>query len=142
MVESKGRSESELAWDRVKGCRLAMYNDGTFCSPSSTMPPKLVPKPKKSSNPRGPKSTIHHVRKLAKKKEPLPVPERIKRHFTSLCAQIDGGHISNALKTCDKSLFISLIFVGIYYEFSLPGAFQFCVWTRRTRMLCKRNFHS
>ncbi|PPQ97723.1 hypothetical protein CVT26_001913 [Gymnopilus dilepis] len=37
-------------------------------------------------------------------KQPLPVPERLKRLFTSLCAQIDGGHFSNAVKTCDKIL--------------------------------------
>ncbi|KAF5372845.1 hypothetical protein D9758_001579 [Tetrapyrgos nigripes] len=37
-------------------------------------------------------------------KRPLPVPERIKRHFSSLCAQIDGGHFANAIKTCDKIL--------------------------------------
>jgi len=28
----------------------------------------------------------------------------LKRLFTSLCAQIDGGHFSNAVKTCDKIL--------------------------------------
>lgn len=36
-------------------------------------------------------------------KQPLPVAERLKRLFTSLCAQIDGGHFTNAIKTCDKS---------------------------------------
>ncbi|KAK7449833.1 hypothetical protein VKT23_013309 [Stygiomarasmius scandens] len=38
------------------------------------------------------------------KKAQLPVEERIKRHFNSLCAQIDGGHFANAIKTCDKIL--------------------------------------
>jgi signal recognition particle subunit SRP72 len=38
-------------------------------------------------------------------KPPLGAPERLKRLFTSLCAQIDGGHSSNAIKTCDKSMF-------------------------------------
>ncbi|KAK2463030.1 hypothetical protein APHAL10511_004685 [Amanita phalloides] len=37
-------------------------------------------------------------------KQPLPLPERLKRLFTSLCAQIDGGHFHNAIKTCDKIL--------------------------------------
>jgi len=37
-------------------------------------------------------------------KQPLPLPERLKRLFTSLCAQIDGGHFQNAIKTCDKIL--------------------------------------
>ena len=42
-------------------------------------------------------------------RQPLGVQEGLKRLFTSLCAQIDGGHFSNALKTCDKSaVFISL----------------------------------
>ncbi|TFK45135.1 hypothetical protein BDQ12DRAFT_695377 [Crucibulum laeve] len=40
-------------------------------------------------------------------KQPLPVPERLKRLFTSLCAQVDGGHFSNAIKTCDKILRLS-----------------------------------
>ncbi|KAF7974660.1 hypothetical protein HWV62_11548 [Athelia sp. TMB] len=39
-----------------------------------------------------------------KSKQPAPVPERLKRLFTSLCAQIDGGHFVNAVKTCDKIL--------------------------------------
>jgi signal recognition particle subunit SRP72 len=38
-------------------------------------------------------------------KPPLGVPERLSRLFTSLCAQIDGGHFNNAVKTCDKSMF-------------------------------------
>ena len=40
-------------------------------------------------------------------KQPLTLPERLKRLFTSLCAQIDGGHFPNAIKTCDKSAFDS-----------------------------------
>jgi signal recognition particle subunit SRP72 len=38
-----------------------------------------------------------------KAKQPLPVPERLKKLFGSLCAQIDGGHFANAIRTCDKS---------------------------------------
>ncbi|PFH50442.1 hypothetical protein AMATHDRAFT_177051 [Amanita thiersii Skay4041] len=37
-------------------------------------------------------------------KKLLPVPDRLKRLFTSLYAQIDGGHFNNAIKTCDKVL--------------------------------------
>jgi signal recognition particle subunit SRP72 len=37
-------------------------------------------------------------------KQPLPVSERLRRLFTSLCAQIDGGHFTNAVKTCDQSM--------------------------------------
>ena len=40
-------------------------------------------------------------------KPPKPVEEQLKRHFNSLCAQIDGGHFRNALKTSEKSLYIS-----------------------------------
>jgi len=39
-----------------------------------------------------------------KTKQPLSAPERLRRLFTSLCAQIDGGHFANAIKTCDKIL--------------------------------------
>jgi hypothetical protein len=35
----------------------------------------------------------------------LSVPDQLKRLFTSLCAQIDGGHFKNAIRTCDKSAF-------------------------------------
>jgi signal recognition particle subunit SRP72 len=47
----------------------------------------------------------HHAnkRKANTPKQPAPVSERLKRLFTSLCAQIDGGHFANAVKTCDKS---------------------------------------
>lgn len=37
-------------------------------------------------------------------KPPLSTQERLNRLFTSLCAQIDGGHFNNAIKTCDKIL--------------------------------------
>jgi len=42
--------------------------------------------------------------------------ERVKRLFNSLCAQIDGGHFKNALKTCDKSKLvqISTLLVSAY----------------------------
>src|ERR1700722_14887590 len=44
------------------------------------------------------------ARKVASTAKPsLPESERLKRLFTSLCAQIDGGHFKNAIKTCDKS---------------------------------------
>ncbi|KAK0443896.1 uncharacterized protein EV420DRAFT_1277752 [Desarmillaria tabescens] len=42
--------------------------------------------------------------KAATKKAPLLLESRLQRLFTSLCAQIDGGHFVNALKTCDKIL--------------------------------------
>lgn len=38
------------------------------------------------------------------KKQPLSNADRLKRLFTSLCAQIDGGYFVNAIKTCDKIL--------------------------------------
>lgn len=39
-----------------------------------------------------------------KTKAPLSTTDRSQRLFTSLCAQIDGGHFRNAVKTCDKSM--------------------------------------
>lgn len=54
-------------------------------------------------------SAKKHKGKVATKqavpKQPLTLPERLKRLFTSLCAQIDGGHFDNAIKTCEKSMF-------------------------------------
>ncbi|RDB20581.1 hypothetical protein Hypma_012197 [Hypsizygus marmoreus] len=43
-------------------------------------------------------------KQAARPKQPLSLPEILKRLFTSLCAQIDGGHFNNAIKTCDKIL--------------------------------------
>ncbi|KAJ7758538.1 hypothetical protein DFH07DRAFT_451973 [Mycena maculata] len=42
-----------------------------------------------------------------KTRGPIPVPEQLKRLFKTLCAQIDGGHHLNAIRTCDKILRIS-----------------------------------
>ncbi|KAJ7178718.1 hypothetical protein C8R43DRAFT_1093878 [Mycena crocata] len=47
-----------------------------------------------------------HVSK-PKTKAPVAVPDQLKRLFTTLCAQIDGGHHSNAIRTCDKILRLS-----------------------------------
>lgn len=62
----------------------------------------------------GPRSTTHPPRRQltqssGKKKAVLPkkdisLGDRVQRLFTSLCAQIDGGHFTNAIKTCDKLL--------------------------------------
>ncbi|KAF8991480.1 hypothetical protein BDQ17DRAFT_1287587 [Cyathus striatus] len=65
--------------------------------PKPTKPtsrPKGKPAPKKGPKPSSPKA-------------PLPPSEKLKRLFTSLCAQIDGGHFTNAIKTCDKILALS-----------------------------------
>ncbi|OSX61426.1 hypothetical protein POSPLADRAFT_1145059 [Postia placenta MAD-698-R-SB12] len=58
-------------------------------------------------------STDIKVKKLkdasqkTQKKPPPTDTERLKRLFTSLCAQIDGAHFANAIKTCDKILRIA-----------------------------------
>ncbi|KAJ7638840.1 hypothetical protein FB45DRAFT_827430 [Roridomyces roridus] len=54
--------------------------------------PKPKPKPK-SSHESKPKTRV-----------PLPAAEQLKRLFKTLCAQIDGGHHLNAIRTCDKIL--------------------------------------
>ncbi|KAF4598932.1 hypothetical protein EYR38_007345 [Pleurotus pulmonarius] len=64
-------------------------------------PPQTLSKSSNRSNP--PSSSIKNS-KRGPTKQPLPISERLKRLFTSLCAQIDGGHFSNAIKTCDKIL--------------------------------------
>ena len=63
------------------------------------MPSKAAQKPASASV----KSSKKGVDRKATPKQPIPVPERLKRLFTSLVAQIDGGHLANAIKTCDKS---------------------------------------
>ncbi|KAF9479384.1 hypothetical protein BDN70DRAFT_834573 [Pholiota conissans] len=66
------------------------------------MPPKATPKApaKASAPPKQSKWKDHKTRP----KQPLTTQERMKRLFTSLCAQIDGGYFGNAVKTCDKIL--------------------------------------
>ncbi|KAJ1305996.1 hypothetical protein OPQ81_010711 [Rhizoctonia solani] len=50
-----------------------------------------------------PRRKIHTLDPAASKK-PKPTDIRIEQLFGSLCAQIDGGHLANAIKTCDKLL--------------------------------------
>ncbi|CDO72671.1 hypothetical protein BN946_scf184985.g90 [Trametes cinnabarina] len=64
------------------------------------MPPKPTTAKPATKNLATPGAT----RQKAAHKQPLPLADRLKRLFTSLCAQIDGGHFANAIKTCDKIL--------------------------------------
>ncbi|KZT65424.1 hypothetical protein DAEQUDRAFT_676878 [Daedalea quercina L-15889] len=70
----------------------------------------MVPKP--STPQKGLKHSSASSHKQPKstptKKQPLSPSDRLKRLFTSLCAQIDGGYFANAIKTCDKILRIDL----------------------------------
>ncbi|KAF7338841.1 SRP72 domain-containing protein [Mycena sanguinolenta] len=59
-----------------------------------------MPAPKSKS------SGLRHESK-PKTREERPIHEQLKRLFKTLCAQIDGGHHSNAIKTCDKILRLS-----------------------------------
>lgn len=68
------------------------------------MPPKSSTKPTKVAT--LPKQSKWANHKTTPKK-PLTAQEQLKRLFTTLCAQIDGGHFSNAVKTCDKSMLLS-----------------------------------
>jgi signal recognition particle subunit SRP72 len=83
----------------VEGERLFTPPTSCFLCP---MPPKTM------ASKRAPVSTHKgqstRSKKPTKPKAPLPVDEQLKRLFNSLCAQIDGGHLPNAIKTCDKSL--------------------------------------
>ncbi|KAH9925894.1 uncharacterized protein BXZ73DRAFT_49791 [Epithele typhae] len=65
------------------------------------MPPKSKPTDRAAAKH---ESSQRKIRQKAAPKQPLSVADRLKRLFTSLCAQIDGGHFANAIKTCDKIL--------------------------------------
>ncbi|KII95446.1 hypothetical protein PLICRDRAFT_48405 [Plicaturopsis crispa FD-325 SS-3] len=70
------------------------------------MPPKSQSRtPRTGATETGKFSNTKTGRKTAVKR-PLSDSERLKRLFTSLCAQIDGGHFGNAIKTCEKILVI------------------------------------
>ena len=60
----------------------------------------MAPKATPTSSKRGKQS-----KQKSPPKPPLSVSDQLKRLFTSLCAQIDGGHFKNAIRTCDKSAF-------------------------------------
>ncbi|KAF9461824.1 hypothetical protein BDZ94DRAFT_788803 [Collybia nuda] len=68
------------------------------------MAPKVSNQHAKGSSSTTSKAKGKDYTRKATPKQPLGIPERLKRLFTSLCAQIDGGHYSNAIKTCDKIL--------------------------------------
>ncbi|KAG8980163.1 hypothetical protein FRB94_011313 [Tulasnella sp. JGI-2019a] len=66
------------------------------------MPPKPT---SESSTPTGAKKHQNQNQKaVPTPKPPKAVAEQLKRHFNSLCAQIDGGYFKNAIKTCNKIL--------------------------------------
>ena len=66
----------------------------------------MGPKPPASGRPASSKpATKSRVKQKQAKAAPTDA-ERLKRLFTSLCAQIDGGYFTNALKTCDKGAFL------------------------------------
>ncbi|TRM57407.1 hypothetical protein BD626DRAFT_412163 [Schizophyllum amplum] len=63
------------------------------------MPPPSSSRAKTPAKGQPPKS-----KKKPAPKPPLSEPERIKKLFNSLCAQISDRHWKNAIKTCDKIL--------------------------------------
>ena len=102
-----------------------------------------------------PRSTIHATKPTksqmtqpsaaSAKKKVLPKKEislgdRVQRLFTSLCAQIDGGHFTNSIKTCDKGM--CFFFIRDLLDnrpFFLP---KFSVSYRTMRMPSKQSYSS
>ncbi|KAG1804112.1 uncharacterized protein BJ212DRAFT_1284791 [Suillus subaureus] len=62
-------------------------------------PPKPVPAKAGQTSSKTPSRQRH-----PQKQQPAPLTDRLKRLFTSLCAQVDGGHFTNAIRTCNKIL--------------------------------------
>jgi hypothetical protein len=77
-----------------------------------------------------PRRKIHTLDPAASKK-PKPAEVRIKQLFGSLCAQIDGGHLANAIKTCDKSGL--LLYTAHIYELSIQYRTSSSSYSRRHR---------
>ncbi|OJA17334.1 hypothetical protein AZE42_05913 [Rhizopogon vesiculosus] len=63
------------------------------------MPPKIVPAKAGQTSSKTPSRN-----QRAQKQQPVSTADRLKRLFTSLCAQTDGGHFANAIRTCNKIL--------------------------------------
>lgn len=64
----------------------------------------MPPKPAVSTKAGQTSSKIPSRQRHPKKQQPAPLTDRLKRLFTSLCAQVDGGHFANAIRTCNKIL--------------------------------------
>jgi len=65
--------------------------------------PSTQPKAPKQSTQKGdPRHEHSHPAKSAK--APRSTEEQLRRHFTSLCAQVEGGFFKNAIKSCDRIL--------------------------------------
>ncbi|KZS87764.1 hypothetical protein SISNIDRAFT_476181 [Sistotremastrum niveocremeum HHB9708] len=64
------------------------------------MPPKAPP----VKSPLPPSKKSPGTSKKGPAKKVVPPEDKIKKHFTSLLAQIEGGHYKNAVRTCDKIL--------------------------------------
>ncbi|KAI0319276.1 hypothetical protein OF83DRAFT_1055248 [Amylostereum chailletii] len=64
------------------------------------MPPSKI-KQTSRTKPSAPSTSKPGLKKGSPKKQ-LTTADRLKRLFASLCAQIEGGHFKNAIKTCDK----------------------------------------
>ncbi|KAG1727674.1 uncharacterized protein EDB91DRAFT_1061031 [Suillus paluster] len=62
------------------------------------MPPKAAPAAKAGHA----SSKTPSKQRRSQKQQPAPLTDRLKRLFTSLCAQVDGGHFANAIRTCNK----------------------------------------
>jgi signal recognition particle subunit SRP72 len=63
----------------------------------------MPPKPLSAKASHASSKTPSTKRRL-QKQQPAPITDRLKRLFTSLCAQVDGGHFTNAIRTCNKIL--------------------------------------
>ena len=103
-----------------------------------------------------PRSTIHAAKPTkshmtqpsatSAKKKVLPkkatsLGDRVQRLFTSLCAQIDGCHFTNAIKTCDKGMCFFFIrdLLDTIMALLLP---KFSVSYRTMRMPNKQSYSS
>jgi hypothetical protein len=101
-----------------------------------TMPPKPAPSSRShTKSQHSSKSPQLHAHKRKAVKQPSPPSERLKRLFTSLCAQIDGAHFVNAVKTCDKSTYRQLV----YKLLLSPFRHQYCASSQMIKMLCRQN---
>jgi hypothetical protein len=79
---------------------ITFHTQGYGKTHLNLMPPKATkpaPAPQQSG--------LTKKRQKAAPKPPKPVEEQLKRYFNSLYAQIDGGHLKNAIKTTEKSVF-------------------------------------
>ena len=105
----------------------------------NTMPPRSTIHAAKLTKSQMTQPSATSAKKKVLPKKEISLGDRVQRLFTSLCAQIDGSHFTNAIKTCDKGM--GFFFFRDLFD-NRPFLPKFSVSYRTMRMLNKQSYSS